>query len=682
MNKSYITCFYFFIIATSALAFTSTVTYQTPQNQIESNYNKFKELRISQPEEALIFATKAYDLAVQSNDLVWIAKSSRATGTIFNTLGSYDTGYYYLLKSIEYGELIKDEQLLKYVYNDAGLNRRNLNKWDQALIHFFSSLTIRQKTNIKEEMSIIYNNIGLVYYGLVDYKKAIEYHSLSLALNKELDDQSSSVINMVNLGLCYMGNKEYDIAQNYFHDVLKICETDCFEEVKIQALGGLGIINSDLGNHKDAKRYFLESNELSEINNTQKYLASNYNYLAHILFEENKVDSALTLLNAAQTYALATENIEWIRNNMKLYSTIYANAKDFEQAFFYHEQYVSFRDSTYNDEVFRNLSKIHVDIQKSKDDRIIKGLDNEITMITQQTILLGFVALAVSVLLFLVYKNNKVRKRINAKLGAANMIIENQNTRLNEMNQQLDSKVKERTDRLLKANQQLTDSRAELDNFIYKTSHDIQGPLATLKGVCNVAALELKDGESLDYISRISDTATNLNDILSQLQVVNNINNVELAPHKIDFNKIISKAQEEAQNKHLNGKEISFKSHIDIHSDVALDSFLVEIIINNLISNGFQFYDDHDTIDSFVSCRIDQSNDKLTITVTDNGIGIEKDMIDLLFKMFTRFSDRNRQGGIGLYLVKCAVDRMDGKIKVEQTREGYTKFVVEISIAH
>lgn len=678
MNKSYISWFYFLIFSTSVLAFTSKGIDQTPQNEIESNYDKFKELRISQPEDALNYAIKAYEIAIQSNDLVWVAKTSRATGWVLNSLGSYDTGYYYLLKSIEYGKLLKDEQHLKYVYNDAGLNRRNLNKYDQALSHFFSSLAIRQKTNDKEEMSIIYNNIGLVYYALVDYKKAVEYHLLSLELNKELDDQGSSVINMVNLGLCYMGNKEFDIALDYFHKVLKICEIDCFEEVHIQALGGLGHIYYDLGKHKIAKQYFVQSNELSKVNDTQKYLASNYNYLANILFEAHKVDSALILLNTAQDFALAAEDVEWIRNNLKLYSTIYANAEDFEQAFIYHEQYVSFRDSTYNDEVFRNLSEIHVNIQKSKDDRIIKILDDEISIMTQQTIMFGLSTLMVTVLLFLVYKNNKVRKRINAKLGNANLTIENQNAKLNEMNQQLDIKVKERTERFLQANHQLKDSRAELDNFIYRTSHDIQGPLATLKGVCNVASLELKDANSLSFIKRISDTATNLNDILSQLQVVNNINNIDLDPKTLDFTRIITTAQQEAKGRHLNGKTINFKTDLKLSSEVVLDKFLIEIIIYNLISNGFKFHDEDKTIDSFVNCRVDHSKDKLTITVTDNGIGIDKELIDLLFKMFTRFSDRNREGGIGLYLVKCAVDRMDGKIKVAQTGEGHTKFEVEI----
>ena len=680
MIKSYISWFYFFVATTFVITLVSFTTIQSPQEEINQSYEKFKEYIESDPEQALIFAVNAYDLAEQYQDSLWIMKSSRAAGYLYNTFGNYDTGYYYLLKSIEYGEYLNDQEHLMRVYNDAGLNRRNISKFDNALSHFFSSLKIREENDDKLGLAIIYNNIGLIYYDLSDFKKSVEYHSKSLSINQELNNSTSSVINRVNIGLCYMGNEEYSIAENYFKQVLEICRKECSVDVNIQALGGLGILNYKQGFLEVSQKYFNASNEISLENDILKYLPSNYSYLAHILFDEKKVDSALYFLNTSQEYALELENVEEIMNNLKLYSTIYAEARDFENAFFYHEQYVSFRDSTYNNELIQNLSDIHVNLQKSKDETIIKGLDNEISAITQQTIMFALTTLVVSFLLFLMYRNNKVIKRINTKLGEANLTIENQNISLNELNHELDDKVKRRTESLLQANNQLKDSRAELDNFIYKTSHDIKGPLATLKGMCNVASIELKDEEALGYISKIYDTATRLNNILSQLQVVNDINHMELNEEIIDFDVMIEKASMESLGKYNGDKPIDFRFDNQLNSEFKLDVFLIDIIISNLISNGYKFYNDSKNIESFVSCQISDSDKMLSITVTDNGIGIEKDKAELVFNMFTRFSDRNRQGGIGLYLVKCAIDRLGGGVSVEQTDDGHTRFIVNIPL--
>ena len=55
---------------------------------------------------------------------------------------------------------------------------------------------------------------------------------------------------------------------------------------------------------------------------------------------------------------------------------------------------------------------------------------------------------------------------------------------------------------LARVNQSLKQVNDELDNFIYKTSHDIRGPLASLKGMCNVALMDVKDPIALEYLKK------------------------------------------------------------------------------------------------------------------------------------------------------------------------------------
>jgi signal transduction histidine kinase len=537
---------------------------------------------------------------------------------------------------------------------------------------------MREKDNQPKEMSIIYNNLGLVYYNLRDYKKAISYHAAALKINSNLEDEYTSTINMANIGLCHLGNNEYQTALDYFLKVEKHCIDDCSIEAQIQSLGGIGIIYYDKKEFEKSKKYFLKSNTLSSENDIVKYLPSNYNYLAHISFENHEMDSSLMLLNKAHEVALESEDIDWITNNLELYSRIYAYNDNFEKALLYHQQFVTFRDSMYNDEVIQNLSEIHVDMQKSKDESIIKGLDNEITVITQQTIMLGLVVLAVSILLLMQYQNNKVRKRINAKLGDANLTIENKIAELNEMNLNLDNKVKLRTESLHTTNEALIDSRTELDNFIYKISHDIQGPLATLKGVCDIGLIDVKDQTGREYLTRLSTTAEELNNVILRLQRVNQIISTTVDSKVIDFDSIINIAVLKAKELSTEYDTVITQVNVQCELNFETDIDLIAIIFNNLITNAFQFYDNRKN-ESIIGVTVKAESEHLIIEIRDNGIGIEVDDTKDLFRMFSRFSGRNRTGGIGLFLVKTAVDKLSGKISVHKNNpEEDTVFVVQL----
>ena len=73
-----------------------------------------------------------------------------------------------------------------------------------------------------------------------------------------------------------------------------------------------------------------------------------------------------------------------------------------------------------------------------------------------------------------------------------------------------------------------------------------------------------------------------------------------------------------------------------------------------------------------------KAEEEIKIEVRDNGIGINIRNTDEVFRMFSRFTDRNRTGGIGLYLVKSAVDKLSGKIFINNKEVGWTSVVVEL----
>ena len=187
----------------------------------------------------------------------------------------------------------------------------------------------------------------------------------------------------------------------------------------------------------------------------------------------------------------------------------------------------------------RNWSKILPKSKLNYEERenIATIASNEVVIKQSRDLnIAGAVIVLLAGLLVLVLQfGNRNIKRVNAKLSEAKEVIQEKNQELDNKNKELDFQVEKKTADLARANSSLKQVNDELDNFIYKTSHDIRGPLASLKGMCNVALMDVQDPVALDYLRKLDATAERLNTILTRLVIINQINNSKLTVERIDL---------------------------------------------------------------------------------------------------------------------------------------------------
>jgi signal transduction histidine kinase len=197
--------------------------------------------------------------------------------------------------------------------------------------------------------------------------------------------------------------------------------------------------------------------------------------------------------------------------------------------------------------------------------------------------------------------------------------------------------------------------------------------LVTLKGVCNVALLDVKDVVALDYLQKLDATSTKLNVILTRLLIVNKINLWELEATLIDCVDLINQIIETEK---INGIPDNMVIEYEIDPDIKLfsDRFLLMLVVENLIDNAIKFYNDSTRVSPFVKIKIHQEEDKVKMIVMDNGIGVNSSDKDQIFHLFTRASDRSETGGIGLYLSKMAADRLGGEVILANTSPSGSEF--------
>ncbi len=127
----------------------------------------------------------------------------------------------------------------------------------------------------------------------------------------------------------------------------------------------------------------------------------------------------------------------------------------------------------------------------------------------------------------------------------------------------------------------------------------------------------------------------------------------------------------------LDHEGVEIKTHIELTSLFLSESVRIKQIIYNLVSNGVK-YSNSNRAKPFVSISVSGDENEVLIEVKDNGLGIEKQFHDQVFKEFTRFIPKVAEGsGVGMAIVKRHVDALGGTIDFSSSDEG-THFWVKL----
>jgi signal transduction histidine kinase/Flp pilus assembly protein TadD len=663
------------------------------QNRFDSLLNKVNETEDSDKapiymelfivsmndyDRALFYAEQAQNFALLAGDSLTYVRAEYAIAFLYKGQGLYEEAIEHYKLALQTAQNNGYNDREKSILNGLALSYYYASQFDKSLEYHFKSLALREKEGNQKEIALSANNIGLVYYQINDFHKAMLYFNLAKKIEEEQNSESL-VGTYVNLGLAQMGLNDFDVALENFNKALVICELGCNDLIKVEALNGAGACLLELRLFNDAEDKLDSAYLLAKEKGLEVKLIAICNNLARLSIINSDFSKALEMLNLGQNLSNKLKIRSWSKKNFKLFAEVFYRTGDYQKAYEYQMEYDSVSSEILNEVVAKNLLQIQVDFEERQNLEIIE-LQNEI--IGRRTIFL-ILALIISLLtafiVIILYRNNKLRKRVNKKLMIANKTIEKQNSKLTDLNLALEDRVKERTEELRATNKALTKSNNDLDNFIYKTSHDIRGPLATLQGVCNIALMDIKEVVAVDYFEKLSRTASKLNQILSKLLVINQINNSSPSDDIVLLNDLINTIVDENRELHR-GKEIIISNNIPLQLKVTVDALLIKIILGNLINNAFKFHNTSSKIQSVIMINGFVKNKELLLTVTDNGVGINENIAGQIFDIFSKTSEVQDTAGLGLYLVKLALDRLEGVVSVEKTIEDYTQFKVIIPL--
>lgn len=198
----------------------------------------------------------------------------------------------------------------------------------------------------------------------------------------------------------------------------------------------------------------------------------------------------------------------------------------------------------------------------------------------------------------------------------------------------------------------------ELETFIYRVSHDIRGPLASIQGLVNLAKAEALPTTAEDLFSRVGHMTGRLDNVIRNLQDVVRIKQEdrELIPTTVGH--VWHQARQTLGD---NARHITFEMPEGENCLMVTDQKLVAMALHRVLENAVMFA--HPARDPEIMVRYAKVNSKYhQLTVTDNGIGIANDQMDNIFKMFFRGSILSTGSGLGLYLAQSAITKLGGTI--------------------
>jgi signal transduction histidine kinase len=167
-----------------------------------------------------------------------------------------------------------------------------------------------------------------------------------------------------------------------------------------------------------------------------------------------------------------------------------------------------------------------------------------------------------------------------------------------------------------------------------------------------------------------------LDDTLKEILEYSRNARKELTVDEIDVSKIISDNLERMQ--YMPGSGLIRKDvNVNIAAPLFSDSYRVGVIFNNLISNAIKYSDPHKE-DPFIRIDINVDEKRAVFVVEDNGIGIAREYIARVFDMFFRATTQKDGAGLGLYIVKEAVDKLHGTISIDSEPRVSTRFRIEL----
>lgn len=229
---------------------------------------------------------------------------------------------------------------------------------------------------------------------------------------------------------------------------------------------------------------------------------------------------------------------------------------------------------------------------------------------------------------------------------------------------------------LVQSNEMLMKTNAELDRFVYSTSHDLRAPLTSVLGLLNIASHTQDPAEVKRYLGMMKDRVHSLDKFIKDITDYSRNNRLEIIREKIDLSEL---AREIWEGLRYSPDALNINFHVEIPDGefIETDKNRLRIVMSNLISNAMRYHDSRKD-DRFIRLKHQANGRVFYLKVEDNGQGIAPEQHHKIYDMFYRGNEQSKGSGLGLYIVKETLAKLAGSIHLESAPGIGSTFTVKL----
>lgn len=235
---------------------------------------------------------------------------------------------------------------------------------------------------------------------------------------------------------------------------------------------------------------------------------------------------------------------------------------------------------------------------------------------------------------------------------------------------------------LEEANKKLESTNEELENFAYRSSHDLKAPLAAISSLCNLAKMNVEEGkydELTEILTHVETSSQRLSNLVKDILDLSRANYMQNVKDEVELTQVILGVKNNLQY-YLEQNPVRIIEDYQFNDAFVSEPTRVHQIIENLISNAVK-YSDQSKEDAYVKLSSVSKGNELILEVSDNGIGIDEEQIDKIFDMFYRAHQSvENSSGLGLYIVKRHVEKLNGQIDCHSEVGKGTVFTIKLPL--
>lgn len=227
---------------------------------------------------------------------------------------------------------------------------------------------------------------------------------------------------------------------------------------------------------------------------------------------------------------------------------------------------------------------------------------------------------------------------------------------------------------LKKVERLLNERNEQMDLFLYKATHDLKGPLASIQGILNIAMEQCEQPAVRQYIDMAVTSASRLDNALVDLIQVTRINKSELRIQPVVLREVLDEVITGIQ--HMPEVEgVRLMKDIRMQNIFHTDRASIVSILQNLVVNAVK-YKRQSEPNPEVKIRIYPHDQGIRIEVSDNGEGMSADIQEKIFRMFYRGNKKSKGTGLGLYIVQKIIEKLNGTISLTSKAGKGSRFTV------